>query len=266
MKAQPGARIEPHDLEPRTGDSQVTERIAEASPRLKARIAGGLYLSGFANLFAVAVLGSLVVNGDAAATAHNILAHETLYRLAFAADLITVPCYIAVSALFYHLFQPVSRSLSLIAAFFGLAGSTMWALNDFFFLAPLVVLGGAHSVTAVTADQLQQLSLVFLNVHAQGSNIVMVAFGCHVILIGSLIFRSTFLPRLLGVWLAIAGVCYLTNSFANFLSPEFAAHLSPYILIPGVVEIVLPLWLFVRGVNAERWKEQASAAGASIRT
>ena len=239
----------------------MTERTAEASPRLKARIAGGLYLSGVANLFAGVVLGSLVVNGDAAATAHNILAHETLYRLAFAADLITVPCYIAVSALFYTLFKPVNRSLSLIAAFFGLAGSTMWALNDFFFLAPLVVLGGAHSVNAVTANQLQTLALAFLNVHAQGSNIVMVAFGFHVILIGYLIFKSTFLPRVLGVWLAIAGVCYLTNSFANFLSPELAAHLSPYIQIPGVVEIVLALWLFVMGVNAQRWKEQASAAG-----
>jgi Domain of unknown function (DUF4386) len=239
----------------------MTERTAEASPRLKARIAGGLYMSGVANLFAGVVLGSLVVNGDAAATAHNILAHETLYRLAFAADLITVPCYIAVTALFYTLFKPVSRSLSLIAAFFGLAGSTLWALNDFFFLAPLVVLGGGHSVTAVKADQLQTLALAFLNVHAQGSNIVMVAFGFHVILIGSLIFRSTFLPRVLGVWLALAGVCYLTNSFANFLSPEFAAYLSPYILIPGVVEIVLALWLLVMGVNGERWKEQASAAG-----
>ena len=114
----------------------MTERTAEASPSLKARIAGGLYLSGVANLFAGAVLGTIVVNGDAAATAHNILAHETLYRLAFTADLITVPCYIAVSALFYNLFKPVNRSLSLIAAFFGLAGSTMWALNDFFFLAP----------------------------------------------------------------------------------------------------------------------------------
>lgn len=239
----------------------MTKRTAETSPRLKARIAGGLYLSGVGNLFAGAVLGSLVVTGDAAATAHNILTHETLFRLAFAADLITVPCYIAVTALFYQLFKPVNRSLALIAAFFGLAGSTLWALNDFFFLAPLVVLGGAHDVPAGTADQLQALALTFLNVHAQGSNIVMVAFGCHVILIGSLIVRSTFLPRTLGVWLALAGVCYLTNSFANFLSPEFAAHLSPYILIPGVVEIVLALWLLVMGVNGERWKEQASATG-----
>jgi hypothetical protein len=118
-----------------------------------------------------------------------------------------------------------------------------------------------HSVTAGTAGQLQQLSLALLNVHAESSNIVLVAFGFHVILIGYLIVRSTFLPRLLGVWLAIAGVCYLTNSFANFLAPEFAAHLSPYILIPGVVEIVLALWLLVKGVNAERWKEREAAAG-----
>lgn len=239
----------------------MTQRIAQASPRLKARIAGGLYLSGFANLFAGAVLGSLVVTGDAAATAHNILTHETLYRLAFAADLITVPCYIAVTALYYHLFQMVHRSIALIAVFLGLAGSTLWAVNDFFFLAPLVVLGGTHGVPAGTAGQLQQLSLALLNLHTQCSNIVMVAFGFHVILVGYLIFRSTFLPRLLGVWLAIAGVCYLTNSFANFLAPEVAVHLSPYILIPGAVEIVLPLWLLVKGVNAEHWKEQEAAAG-----
>jgi hypothetical protein len=239
----------------------MTERIAEASPRLKARIAGGLYLSGVANLFAVVVVGSLVVNGDAAATTHNILAQETLYRLALTADLITVPCYIAVTALFYDLFKPVNRSLSLIAAFLGLAGSTMWALNDFFFLAPLVVLGGAHSLTTVVADQLQ--ALMFLNLHAQGSNIVMIAFGFHVILIGYLIFRSTFLPRMLGVLMAIAGLCYLTNSFASLLSPEFAAHLSPYILIPGVAEILLALWLLIMSVNVQRWKEQASAAGES---
>jgi uncharacterized protein DUF4386 len=235
------------------------ERIAETSPPLKARIAGGLYMSGVLNLIAGAVITRLVVNGDAAATAHNILAHETSYRLAFAADIVTVPCYIAVTALLYDLFKPVNRSLALLAAFFGLAGSIMWALNDFSYLGPLVVLGGAHSSTA--ADQLQVLALMFLNLHDPGSNIVMVAFGFHVILIGYLIFRSTFLPRILGPWMAIAGLCYLTKSFASFLSPLFAAHLLPYILIPGAVEILLPLWLIVMGVNVQRWKEQARAAG-----
>jgi len=237
----------------------MVDRVRETSPRLKARIAGCLYLSGILNLIAGTVIGRLVVNGEATATAHNILAHETSYRLAFAADVITVPCYIAVTALFYDLFKPVNRSLALHAAFFGLAGSTMWALNDFFYLGPLVVLGGAHSSAA--PDQLQALALMFLDLHAQASNIVMVAFGFHVILIGYLIFRSAFLPRFLGVWLAIAGLCYLTNSFVNFLSPEFAAHLLPYILIPGAVEILLALWLLVMGVNVQRWTEQAGAAG-----
>jgi hypothetical protein len=215
-------------------------------------------------LFTVAVLSNLVVTGDAAATAHNILAHEQLYRLALVADINQLPCYIAVTALYYHLFKPVNRSIALIAVFLGLAGSTMGAMNDFFALAPLAILGGARSATALTAAQSQRLALVFLNVQTQASNIVMVAFGFHVILVGYLIFRSTFLPRFLGIWLALAGVCYLVNSFANFLAPSFAAHLSPYILIPGAVEIVLALWLLVMGVNAERWNEQARAAGERL--
>ena len=239
----------------------MTKRTTQASPRVKARIAGALYLTGVLSFFTLAVLGSLVVSGDASATAHNILAHEQLYRLALVADTIQLPCYIAVTALYYYLFKPVNRSVALVAVFLGLAGSAMGAVNDFFALAPLVILGGAHSATALTAGQAQGLALAFLNVHAQASNIVLVAFGFHVILLGYLIYRSTFLPRFLGVWLAFAGVCYLVNSFANFLAPSFAAHLSPYILIPGAVEIVLALWLLVMGVNAERWNEQARAAG-----
>ena len=198
----------------------MTQRTAEASPRLKARVAGALYLTGVGSLFTVAVLGSLVVSGDAAATANNILSHQLLYRLALVADIIQLPCYIAVTALYYYLFKPVNRSVALIAVFLGLVGSTMGAVNDFFALAPLVILGGAHSATALAAGQ------------AQG--------------------------------LALAGVCYLVNSFANFLAPSFAAHLSPYILIPGAVEIVLALWLLVMGVNAERWNEQARAAGERL--
>ncbi len=115
-------------------------------------------------------------------------------------------------------------------------------------------------------EQLQALVLLFLKLHAQLYTISLVLFGSYNLLIGYLIFRSTFLPRILGVLLAISGLCYLINCFANFLSPAFAAHLLPYILVPGGAELVLALWLLVIGVNAQRWKEQASAAGASIRT
>jgi hypothetical protein len=104
------------------------ERIAETSPGFKARIAGVFYLLTFVTGgLAVFARGGLVVNGDAAATATNILAHESLFRLGFAADLLVVACYIAVTALFYDLFKPVTRSVSLLAAFFSLVGCAIQA-------------------------------------------------------------------------------------------------------------------------------------------
>jgi len=238
----------------------MTERIAEASPRFQARMAGVIALITTTAGFAALVSGNLVVPDSAAATAHNILAHETLYRFACAGDVIA-QLYIAYTLLLYNVFRPVSRSLSLLAAWFSLVGCAIGAVNSLLLLAPLVVLGGAHSLTAFRADQVQDLALVFLNVHAQGTSIALVLFGTYDLLIGSLIVRSTFLPRILGVLLAVAGVGYLINSFATFLSPAFAAHLVPYILIPGVADLLLPLWFVVFGVNAERWREQASAAG-----
>jgi hypothetical protein len=110
-------------------------------------------------------------------------------------------------------------------------------------------------------DQSQALALTFLNLHDDGYAVGMVLFGFYNILIGYLIFSSTFLPRILGVLLAISGLCYQIDNFAGFLWPAFQAHLEPYILLPGVAELLLALWLVVMGVNEQRWKEQASPAG-----
>jgi len=238
----------------------MMERIAEASPRFQARMAGVFAWITTTAAFAEIVRSRLVVYGDAAATAHNILAHELLFRLAFAGDVIAT-LYIAYALLLYNLFRPVNRSLSLLAAFFSLVGCAIGAFNCLFHLAPLVVLGGAPSLSAFNVEQLQALALMFLKLHAQGYNIAMVLFGSYNLLIGYLIFRSTFMPRILGVLLAFSGLCYETNCFANFLSPGFAAHLVPYILAPGVAELLLALWLVVMGVNVQRWNEQAGAAG-----
>jgi hypothetical protein len=239
---------------------KMMERIAEASPRFQARMAGVFAWITTTAAFAEIVRSRLVVYGDAAATAHNILAHELLFRLAFAGDVIAT-LYIAYALLLYNLFRPVNRSLSLLAAFFSLVGCAIGAFNCLFHLAPLVVLGGAPSLSAFNVEQLQALALMFLKLHAQGYNIAMVLFGSYNLLIGYLIFRSTFMPRILGVLLAFSGLCYETNCFANFLSPGFAAHLVPYILAPGVAELLLALWLVVMGVNVQRWNEQAGAAG-----
>ena len=239
---------------------EMMERIAETSTRVKARIAGIFYLlNGLTYGFAAgSVRGKLVVSGDAAATAHNILAHEALYRLGFAADLVAAICYITVTLLLYDLFKPVNRSLSLLAALFSLVGCAVMALSTLFYLAPLVVLGGAPYLSVFKVEQSQALALMFLNLHSQAASIFMVFFGCYCLLIGYLIFRSTFMPRIVGVFVAIAGLGYLT-----FLSPPLANYLFPHVLTPAgaLGEGSLVVWLLVFGVNVQRWKEQASAAG-----
>jgi hypothetical protein len=236
----------------------MTDRLGQASPRPRARITGVVYLV----YFLTAVLGEFfhrgfVVSGDAAATANNILAHQPLFRLGLATGLIATACYIAVTALFYDLFKPVNRSLSLLAAFFSLVGCAISAFASLFQLSPFVVLGGSQYLNVFKVEQVRALALMFLELNTQAAHIYLVFFGVYCLLIGYLIFRSAFLPRILGVPMVFAGLGWLT-----FLSPPLANYLSPYILVLGfLAELSLMLWLLVMGVNVQRWKEQTSAAG-----
>jgi hypothetical protein len=235
----------------------MMERILKASPGPRARITGVVYLLYFLTaVFGGFFMRGLVVSGDAAATATNVLAHQTLYRLGLANGLIATACYIAVTALFYDLFHPVNRSLSSLAAFFSLVGCAILVFGSLFQLAPLVVLGGAQYLTVFQVEQLRALALMFLEFYGQAVNICFVFFGFYCLLIGYLIFRSAFLPRILGVLMAFAGLGWLT-----FLSPPLGNYLSPYNLVLGfLAELSLMLWLLVMGVNVQRWREQAGAA------
>jgi hypothetical protein len=120
----------------------------------------------------------------------------------------------------------------------------------------LVVLGGAQYLSVFNVEQLRALALMFLELNTQTANICLVLFGFYDLLIGYLILRSAFLPRVLGVLMALAGLGWLT-----FLYPPLANSLSRYVLALGfLAELLLMLWLLVKGVNVQRWKEQASAA------
>ena len=263
MKDQPGARIEPHDLQQRTGDSQVMERTRGASPQHLARMAGGLYLIIIVGgLFSIGyVSAALVVPGDAAATAHNIQAHELLYRLGLVAHIIVLPCNIPLAAIFYDLFKVVNRRLALLVVFFTLVGTAVEGVNVLNQFAPLMLLGGGHYLSVFTPEQLQALAYMSLDSQAMSYNIQQVIYTGYLLAAGYLVFRSTFLPRTVGVLLAIGALCYLTYSFADFLAPGFAALLVPYIQVPsGVAELSLCLWLLVMGVNVSRWEKQASRA------
>ena len=245
----------------------MRERNAAASPRTRARITGVVYLL----FFLTAALGALVapgssglggISGDAAGIANTILAHEAAYRLGWALGLISTACYVALMALFYQLFRPVNRSVALLAAFFGLVGCAVTALQSLFQLAPLVVLSGSPYLSVFSTKQLQALALLSLNLNVQVGSIALVFFGVFQLMIGYLIFRSTFLPRFLAVLVALAGLGWLI-----FLAPPLANSLLTYLEVLGVLgEVPLMLWLLVFGVNAQRWKEQASTSGVSIRT
>src|SRR6202521_296783 len=224
----------------------MMERIAEASPRFKARMAGvSQLLEALTATFGqVIVLGRLVVSGNAAATAANILGHERLFWLGFASSLIGVACHIAWALLMYELLKVVNRSLSLLAAFVILVGCAIQALTSLLYLAPLVVLTGGSSASAFTTAQLQELALVFLRLNTYAFNMDLVFFGLWCVLTGYLIFRSTFLPRVLGVLLAISGLGWVT-----YLHPPLANYLWHYIAGASALgEIPLELWLIVMGL------------------
>jgi len=235
----------------------MTDRIAASSPLLKARLAGVCYLitigvGAFDHLF---VGGRLIVTGDASATAHNIFASAPLYRLAFLMD--SIPVYAVVTVILYELFKPVNRSLSLLAAFSSLLGSAVSSVIGIFQLAPLVILGTPY-LRVFGTEQLQALVLLFLKLHELGFAISLVFFGFYCFLLGWLIVASTFMPRIVGLLMAVGGLAYMIYSFAGFVSPSAAAILSPYTVgLGGLGEAALTLWLLVAGVNVQRWMEQA---------
>ena len=237
---------------------EVTAPVAEASIRFKARVAGFFYflLIPFGALSLLARSG-IVVKGDAAATAAGLLLHETSFRLGIAGDLLAVVSYVVVTALFYELFKPVSRSIALIAAFFSLVGCATQASACAFPLAPLVVLGGEPYSSVFKADQLQALAYISLKMYGPAYKIGLVFFGLYNLLIGCLILRSIFLPRFLGVFMVIAGLPWLI-----FLLP-LGKNLSPFAVAPASLgEGLLLVWLLVKGVNAQKWTEQAIQAAA----
>jgi len=235
-----------HGQEGTSMSTSITlERIAEASPRLKARIAGGLWLLCIiASVVGFIAAAPLIVANDAAATARNILANESLFRLGFAADLISGLSYVGVTVFIYYVLKPVSRSLSLLGAFFGLAGVAIGGASWVIHLAPLLLLHGDHYLTAFTTSQLQAMSLAALKLQMEVFPIGMVFFGIQCLSIGYLVAQSTFLPRILGLLLAIGGTCYVIASFANFLTPSFGPHLVPFIMPVALIgEGSLSLWL-----------------------
>jgi hypothetical protein len=224
--------------------------ISEAQVVRYARIAGAVYLLYFLAAFGAAFLTrGLVVSDDVAATARGIIDHETRYRAAFAVGLLANVLYIAVTGLFYRLFERVSQTLSLLAALVSLVGCTVQIGAGVFQLAPLVVLRDATLSAGAGLNTLQTVAMLSLKLYSQTFYISLVLFAVYDLLLGYLIVKARFLPKAIGVFLMIAGVGWLA-----FVWPPAALAVASIILPLGALaEIVFMLWLVVKGVDASAW-------------
>ncbi|MBI3152492.1 MAG: DUF4386 domain-containing protein [Chloroflexi bacterium] len=232
-----------------------TRMSAEISPQVYARIVALLYLTVIvAGIIAQMVIsGRIVVDGDAAATAANILAQRDLFQLGFTVYLIEMSSQIAQTVVFYILLKPVNRNLALLALTFSLIGCTIKTLSRLFYIAPLLVLGGSQYLSIFNAEQLQALALFLLNVNNLAAGIALPFFGISTFINGFLIFRSMFLPRFLGALSMVGGLGWLT-----FIYPPLGNQLFSYIVLVALLGSVTQiLWLLIKGVNAEQWKRLA---------
>lgn len=227
------------------------------APQRYARLGGVLYLIIIAaGLFGeLVVRGSLVVPGNAAATATNILQSRYLWRAGIAGDLLMHICDVGLMLVFYVLLRPVSQNLARLAILFNLVQTCTLVVNKLNLVVPLFLLGDAPSLKAFTPEQLQALSYVSIRTHDYGFGFGLIYFGVECVIVGYLIVRSLYFPKALGVMMQIAGVCYVVNSFALILYPPVGARLFPFILLPPfVAELSMALWLLVKGVDVRKWQ------------
>ena len=201
---------------------------------------------------------SQILTADAASTAANLRANEGLFRLGFAAYLVEAVADVVLALLFYVLLRPVQPSLALLSAFLGLISTAMFGVSQMFhFAAPRFLSGGAH-LDGFSTAQLEGLAFHFLTLYGLLSGLFMLFYGGASLLRGYLIYRSGYLPRLLGALLMFAGASFVLKNVALVLAPTYA---SPLLLLPMFVAMLsLSLWMFFRGVDEEQWRLAAKSS------
>jgi uncharacterized protein DUF4386 len=231
------------------------------TPKALARTAGALSLLVlFGGIVAQALIADgMVVRGDAVATASHIAAQPKLWALGLTVFLFEMAAQVAMATVFYVLLRPVDRTAALLSLTFGLVGATIKTLARGFYYAPLFVLGGADYLKVFSEGQLPALAYVFIRINNNIAGIALVFLGISTFFQGYLIAKSTFLPRFLG-WIAmISGLGWVTYAYPALGSAVF----YPLVLVAIVGLLLTSGWLLVKGVDVERWREQARAAGAS---
>lgn len=237
--------------------TKITERITDISQREAAIVAGaGLFIMAIIAPFAYFyVLQNLIVPGDAAATASQIMASESLFRIGICFLLISAILDLVVAWALYVLLKPVNKSLSLLSAWFRVAYSVILvvALNNLFNV--LELLSGADYLAAFEPNQLQAQVMIFINAFYYMWDLGLVIFGLHLLVLGYLVFKSPYFPRFLGILVVIASLGYLIDSFGIFLFPNYNMTISLFTFIGEVLLIFWLLWRGIKGFDKKKERE-----------
>lgn len=232
----------------------------ETAPQLYTRVAGALYLGiivcgVFAEGF---IIEKLIVSGDPAASAHNILAASTLWNVGVAANLLVVLLAVPLLWIEYLLLRPVSRHLVVLAIMLNLVSLAVESVSKLFLMLVLPTLSSSGYNSAIGVQSVEVLANLALKSHGIAFNIALIFFGLTCIVNGYLIFRSGYLPRFIGVLMQFAGVCYLVGCLAQLFAPALGNVLAPAILIPPFIgESSFCLWLLFKGVNLAKWNARS---------
>lgn len=232
----------------------MTTELTINTAKKYGRIAGLLYLliivcGLFSEMF---VRASIIVPGDAAATAANIISSNGLFRLGFASDIIMALCDVSIGVIFYMLLKPVNKTLALLAAFLRLAQTAIIGMNLLNHFSAVIILDNPEYLNAFGAEELYAKASLFLEMHKYGYLISGVFFGVNCLITGYLFFKSQYFPKVLGVMLMMASFGYMINSFTNFLAPDYTAISDMILLITAVItELTICVWLLIKGVKTK---------------
>ena len=242
------------------GRAPKAEWIDRAGPRARARLAGAVYFLYFLTAVLSAVVAPSIsglggLSSDAGTVGHYVETHVAAVRLAIALGLVSAGLYATLMVLLYQLFRPVSRTFALLAMVFGLIGSAITGVAAVSVAAPIAILTGSPYRAVFDVNQLHAFALLFLNLGGEFNAIELFFFGLFQLALGYLIFRSTFVPRVIGVLIAVAGVGW----FLYLAPPVATVFMTPTEVLGFIAEFSLMLWLLIRGVEPQHWNERARA-------
>jgi hypothetical protein len=234
-------------------------RIADTSQRHAAKIAGCMFLS----IIAIAVFGEfyllsgVIVHEDVAATAKNITANAQAFRIAVTTELITFAGHIVLALALYILLKPVHKSLAQIGLFWRLAEASVLGVILLNRYMTLLILSGADYLTVFETGQLHALAMLFLEAYDTGYTIGVIFFSLGSTVFSYLFFKSKYIPRILAAWGIFASLLTLIGTFGNLVLPSDAVITFPYALPIILFEVLLGLWLLIKGVNIQEQENRA---------